>query len=87
MNVWLVRQTSIIILLYPFHSKGVSSVKVYHPIALIFSKGTLANLQSVSIIAAFPIGIIIILVTISFFKDAKLFLKEQGYEDKTISAK
>ena len=57
------------------------------PIALIFSKGTLANLQSVSIIAAFPIGIIIILVTISFFKDAKLFLKEQGYEDKTISAK
>ena len=60
---------------------------IMFPIALIFSKGTLANLQSVSIIAAFPIGIIIILVTISFFKDAKLFLKEQGYEDKTISAK
>ena len=60
---------------------------IMFPIALIFSKGTLANLQSVSIVAAFPIGIIIILVTISFFKDAKLFLKEQGYEDKTISAK
>lgn len=60
---------------------------IMFPIALIFSKGTLANLQSVSIIAAFPIGIIIIFVTISFFKDAKLFLKEQGYEDKTISAK
>jgi len=31
----------------------------------------LASLQSVAIIAAFPIGIIVTLIVISFFKDAK----------------
>jgi BCCT family betaine/carnitine transporter len=33
------------------------------------------GLQSVSIIAAFPIGIIIILIIISFFKDVKDYPK------------
>ena len=60
---------------------------ILFPIALIFSEGTLANLQSVSIIAAFPIGIIIILVIVSFFKDANLFLKEIGYKDDYIIPK
>ena len=48
------------------------------PIALIFSDSSMANLQSVSIIAAFPIGVIILLIVGSFFKDAKAYLKETG---------
>lgn len=44
------------------------------PIALIFSENSLANLQTVSIIAAFPIGFIIILIVASFFKDANDYL-------------
>lgn len=46
------------------------------PLALIFSQNSMANLQTVSIIAAFPIGIIIILIIASFFKDASAYLKE-----------
>lgn len=61
-----------------------SIVFILFPIALIFSVNTLASLQSVSIIAAFPIGIIITLVIISFFKDAKAYLKEIGYKDDII---
>lgn len=47
---------------------------ILFPIALIFSESSMANLQSVSIIAAFPIGVIIILIMASFFKDAKEYL-------------
>ena len=47
------------------------------PISLIFSESSMSNLQSVSIIAAFPIGIVIVLITASFMKDAKKFLEEQ----------
>lgn len=47
------------------------------PIALIFSDSSMANLQSVSIIAAFPIGIIILLIVGSFFKDAKAYLEDK----------
>ncbi len=47
------------------------------PIALIFSESSMSNLQSVSIIAAFPIGAVIVLITASFMKDAKKFVKEQ----------
>jgi BCCT family betaine/carnitine transporter len=57
---------------------------ILFPIALIFSENSLSSLQSVSIIAAFPVGIIIIMVVVSFFKDAKLFLKEIGYKDDII---
>ena len=45
------------------------------PIALIFSENSMANLQTVSIIAAFPIGIIILLIIFSFFRDAKEYLE------------
>lgn len=45
------------------------------PIALIFSESSMSNLQSVSIIAAFPLGIIIVLIILSFFKDVKIYLK------------
>lgn len=41
------------------------------PIALIFNESSMTNLQSVSIIAAFPIGLVIVLIIMSFIKDAK----------------
>ena len=41
------------------------------PIALVFAESSMANLQSVSIIAAFPIAIVLILIIASFIKDAK----------------
>lgn len=47
------------------------------PIALLFSENSMANLQTVSIIAAFPVGIIMILILASFFKDAGAYLKEK----------
>ena len=47
------------------------------PIVLIFSDSSMSNLQSVSIIAAFPIGIVIILIVASFMKDAADFLRER----------
>ncbi len=46
------------------------------PIALIFSENSMYSLQSVSIIAAFPIGIIVVVIVVSFFKDARKYLKE-----------
>lgn len=49
---------------------------ILFPIALIFSENSMNSLQSVSIIAAFPIGIIVILIVASFIKDAKKYLKE-----------
>lgn len=36
------------------------------------------NIQSISIISAFPIGIIMILILISFFKDAGKYLAESS---------
>lgn len=46
------------------------------PIALVFSESSMSNLQSVSIIAAFPIGAVIVLIVLSFMKDAKKFMME-----------
>ncbi len=43
------------------------------PIALVFSESSMNNLQSVSIVAAFPIGIVMVLIVISFLKDAKKY--------------
>ncbi len=48
---------------------------ILFPIALVFSDSSMANLQTVSIIAAFPIGFIIIIMIASFFKDAGDYLK------------
>lgn len=45
------------------------------PIALVFSESSMNNLQSVSIIAAFPIGIVIMLIVMSFMKDVKKYLE------------
>lgn len=46
------------------------------PIALVFSESSMSNLQSVSIIAAFPIGVVIVMITVSFIKDAGNYLKQ-----------
>ena len=54
---------------------------ILFPIALIFSENSMYSLQSVSIIAAFPIGIIVLIIVASFFKDAKKYLSEQ---EKTV---
>lgn len=48
------------------------------PIALVFSESSMNNIQSVSIISAFPIGVIMILMIWSFIKDAKKYLGERG---------
>ena len=47
------------------------------PIALIFSENSMSSLQSVSIVAAFPIGFIILMIVWSFFKDADAYLKQK----------
>lgn len=50
------------------------------PIALVFSDSSMSNLQSVSIIAAFPIGAVIVLIVASFLKDARQYMREQGMD-------
>ena len=47
------------------------------PIALIFSESSMSNLQSVSIVAAFPIAFVIILIVWSFMRDAKKYMDEE----------
>lgn len=52
------------------------------PIALVFSESSMNNIQSVSIISAFPIGLIMIIMIWGFIKDAGSFLcsDEQDHE-------
>ena len=47
------------------------------PIALLFAESSMNNLQSVSIVAAFPIGAVIVLIAASFMKDAGKYLEEK----------
>lgn len=54
------------------------------PISLIFAENSMYSLQSVSIIAALPIGFIILLIIFSFFKDAKKYLKEEKCDQKNV---
>lgn len=46
------------------------------PIALVFAESFMNNLQSVSIVAAFPIAMVIIMIIASFLKDADSDIKE-----------
>ncbi|MBQ9765104.1 MAG: BCCT family transporter [Lachnospiraceae bacterium] len=46
------------------------------PIALVFAESSMSNLQSVSIVAAFPIAAVLVLIIISFMKDAKKYMGE-----------
>ena len=48
------------------------------PIALLFAESSMSNLQSVSIVAAFPIGMVILLIVAGFMKDARKYMKELG---------
>ncbi|MBR2066954.1 MAG: BCCT family transporter [Solobacterium sp.] len=61
-------------------SKGIrvfwSMVFILFPIALIFAQNSIHSLQSVSIIAAFPIGIVIILICLSLMKSLKEDIKK-----------
>lgn len=47
------------------------------PIALLFAENSLYSLQGVTIIAAFPIGILLILIVWSFFKDCSKWLNHR----------
>ena len=47
------------------------------PVALLFAEGSYNNMQSVAIIAALPISVVLILCTVSFIKDGRHYLKEE----------
>ena len=49
---------------------------ILFPIGLLFSENSMYGLQSVSIIAAFPVGIAIMLIICSFFKDINQYLRQ-----------
>ena len=48
------------------------------PLALLFSESSMQNLQTVSIIAAFPIALVILLIIVSFWKDGSMYLEEEA---------
>ncbi len=50
---------------------------ILFPIALIFSENSMNNLQTVSIIAAFPIAVVIMMIIAAFLKDAKKHIPER----------
>jgi len=50
------------------------------PIALLFAESSMNNLQSVSIVAAFPIGAVIVMIAVSFMKDAKKYMESLDKE-------
>lgn len=52
-------------------------VFVLFPIALIFAENSMYSLQSVSVISAFPMGVVVIMVIVSFFKDANSYIKDK----------
>lgn len=56
-----------------------SLMLIFLPIGLLFAENSLYSLQGVTIIAAFPVGILLVMIVWSFFKDVKKFLnnKEQ----------
>ena len=53
-----------------------SVLLILFPIALLFAENSLYSIQSVTIIAAFPVVILSILCTVSFFRDASKYLRE-----------
>jgi len=48
------------------------------PIGLLFAQGSLENMQSVCIIAAIPLSVILILCLAAFFKDGRAYLAAQA---------
>ena len=59
------------------------------PIGHVFSESSMSNIQSVSIVAAFPLGIVIVMIILSFIKDAKKYMEklEQKDDKKPVPAK
>ena len=59
--------------------KGVRAfwavVFIIFPIGLIFAQNSLNSLQSVSIIAALPISVVMVLIVAAFLKDVRAYLK------------
>lgn len=55
------------------------------PIALLFAESSMNNLQSVSIVAAFPIGAVIVMIAMSFLKDAKKISSRAGNGQKAMN--
>lgn len=53
------------------------------PVALVFSESSMNNIQSVSIISAFPIGIIMIIMIAGFWIDIKKYLNEEKKKTET----
>lgn len=53
------------------------------PVGLVFSESSMNNIQSVSIISAFPIGIIMIIMIWSFMKDAKQGIASKQESEST----
>lgn len=47
------------------------------PIALVFSESSMNNIQSISIISAFPIGIIMLIMISGFFVDIMKYMEER----------
>lgn len=45
------------------------------PLSLLFSENSMQNLQTVSIIAAFPIALVLLLIIFSFLRDGKRYLE------------
>lgn len=55
-----------------------SLMLIFLPIGLLFAENSLYSLQGVTIIAAFPVGLLLILIVWSFFKDVRKWLKENN---------
>ena len=62
------------------HQVGCESVMLVKKDVLVLNGQKLVqgmnNLQSVSIVAAFPIGAVIVMIAVSFMKDAKKYMEE-----------
>ena len=53
-----------------------SIMLIFLPIGLLFAENSLYSLQGVTIIAAFPVGILLVMIVVSFMKDCNKWLKE-----------
>lgn len=49
---------------------------IFLPIGLLFAENSLYSLQGVTIIAAFPVGILLTMIVVSFFKDLRKWKEE-----------
>ena len=50
------------------------------PIALLFAQGSLNNIQSVAIIAALPLSVLLIIAVVGFIKEGRAYIRKGGTE-------